>query len=134
MWLSRVLIAACLEGPLVAAAPVVQGEFNGWSRHDPRHSLCLGSCLDQYATAAAPLNDVAARNCEDLSSSMSGLQMTIVSIGALVGPPISGAIREAGTNYHNVSIFAVFTPWLGFFREILDFEKDFVAMVIHTTY
>ncbi|EJC99904.1 MFS general substrate transporter [Fomitiporia mediterranea MF3/22] len=35
-----------------------------------------------------------------------GLQMTIMAIGALVGPPISGAIEEHYSTFHPVGIFA----------------------------
>jgi len=35
-----------------------------------------------------------------------GLQMTLLSFGALIGPPISGAIQDTGGSYRGVGVYA----------------------------
>ncbi|EJD00226.1 MFS general substrate transporter [Fomitiporia mediterranea MF3/22] len=56
--------------------------------------ICLVAAPVAYFGA---INDVGRRT---------GLQMTIMAIGALIGPPISGAIKEHHSSFHEVGIFA----------------------------
>lgn len=49
------------------------------------------------AIALGPMNDIGRRT---------GMLMTILALGALAGPPISGAINDAGGNFVNVGIYA----------------------------
>jgi len=64
------------------------------------NSISSGGYLSLFAVPVAamgPVQDAGRRT---------GIQMTILSFGALIGPPISGAIRDKGTDFHGVGLFA----------------------------
>jgi len=64
------------------------------------YGLCSGAFVSLLATPLLSLgkpNEVGER---------SGLMFTIVALGAVCGPPISGAIRKASEGWEMVGIYA----------------------------
>ena len=64
------------------------------------HSVASGAFISLFPVVTTRLG-----SAEDVGL-RTGVQMTFMSLGALAGPPISGAIQQQTGSFHMVGVYA----------------------------
>ena len=69
------------------------------------YGFCSGAYLSLFILPAMMMGDM------DDAGRRTGISMTVIALGAIAGPPISGAIAQATEGFRAVGYYAGIVPW-----------------------